>query len=190
MEKNETYVISLRELSLGIHEYDFHLDDSFFEELDATEVRKGSVDVKVSVKKTQHSFNLHFDSKGVVMIPCDRCLEDMEQEIETSNELVVKYGDEFEEVDDQLIVIPEYPGEIDLAWYMYEFIALDIPIRHVHPNGECSGEMASQLNRYMTVEVDDEDDWEDGSEDEESEEGEHEIDPRWESLKGLLDKND
>ena len=181
MEKKETYVISLRELSVGTHEYEFHLDDSYFEELEATEVRRGSVDVKVSVKKGQHSSNLQFYSKGVVMIPCNRCLEDMEQEIETSNELVVKYGEEFEEVDDQLIVIPEYPGEIDLSWYMYEFIALNIPIQHVHPEGGCSEEMISQLNRYMTDYV---------SEEEEKQENDQDVDPRWAALKGLLDEKE
>lgn len=177
MDKAETYIIPLKDLSLGNHEYDFLLEDEFFERIDAPEVKKGSVKVNVSLKKTSHSFEISFYSKGYVYVPCDRCLEDMKQEIETENQLVVKFGDAYEEVDETLIVVPEYPGEIDLSWYMYEFIALDIPMRHVHPEGECSEEMASKLRGYLREER--------GEGEDENESGE--IDPRWSGLQKLLE---
>ena len=121
MDKAETYIIPLKDLSLGNHEYDFLLEDEFFERIDAPEVKKGSVKVNVSLKKTSHSFEISFYSKGFVYVPCDRCLEDMKQEIETENQLVVKFGDAYEEVDETLIVVPEYPGEIaKLRGYLRE----------------------------------------------------------------------
>lgn len=182
MDNKETYVIQLKDLPLGTHEYEFRLEDAFFERIEAPEIQRGDVAVNVSLKKSAHSFEFNFELSGYVYIPCDRCLEDMKQEIEAENQLVVKFGDEFEEVDDTLVVVPEYPGEIDLSWYMYEFIALDIPVQHVHPEGECSEEMMTQLNSYLIGERTEEE--EDANSDSDY------VDPRWEGLRGLLDKEE
>lgn len=184
MDKKETYVIQLKDLPLGVQEYNFQLEDSFFERIEAPEVQRGSVAVNVSLKKSSQSCEFTFKTDGYVYVPCDRCLEDMKQEIESEDQLVVKFGDSFEEVDDKLVVIPEYPGEIDLSWYMYEFIALAIPIQHVHPEGECSEEMMSRLNNYL-IEERSEDDSED-----DQDETQKEIDPRWEGLRKLMDKEE
>ncbi|MCQ2208967.1 MAG: DUF177 domain-containing protein [Paludibacteraceae bacterium] len=182
MDKKETYIIQLKDMPLGTQEYSFQLGDEFFERIEAPEVKRGSVAVKVSLKKSSHSCEFTFVSDGFVYVPCDRCLEDMKQEITSEDQLVVKFGDEYEEVDDKLVVIPDYPGEIDLSWFMYEFIALAIPIQHVHPEGECSEEMMSKLNNYLIEERTGDEEEEDNSS--------KEIDPRWEGLRKLLDKEE
>ena len=180
MESKDKYVIALSKLPLGTQTYSYRLDDAFFEFVDGPEIRKGNVSVDISLRKSAKSFELRFHSKGYVMIPCNRCMEDMKQEIETENELIVKFGDKHEEVDDTLVVVPEYPGEIDLSWYLYEFIALSIPIRHVHEKGGCSEMMEEQLMRYMTEERMDDDD--------ETETESKGTDPRWDALRSLLNK--
>ncbi len=168
------YIVSLRELSEGTYEYNFLLTDEFFESIEATETQKGEVNVKVSLRKTEHSSEFMFSFKGFVYVSCDRCMEDMRVNIDTEDKLVVKFGEEYEDEGDNLIVIPELPGEIDLSWHLYEFIALDIPIRHVHPEGECTGWVANELDKYLV---------------EESPTGDgqnEDIDPRWAGLKELL----
>lgn len=174
---NGEYIISLRELPEGTYEYDFLLTDDFFESIEATETQKGEVKVKVNLRKSEYSSEFKILSKGYVYVPCDRCMEDMKVDIDTEDKLVVKFGEEYEDVGDALIVIPELPGEIDLAWHIYEFIALNIPIRHVHPDGECVGSIANQLNNYLVEE----------SPVENNESESEEIDPRWAGLKKLLD---
>ena len=149
----------------------FDLDDTYFEALDGAEVKRGSLHVSVSIRKATGFFELLFHTEGTVIVPCDRCLDDMEQSVETDNRLVVKLGSEYSEEDD-IIVVPEDEGILDIAWIIYEFVALVIPIRHVHASGKCNPAMTKALEELSA----------DRSSDEESAQP---IDPRWEKLKNL-----
>ena len=187
------YNISLKNLSIGLHTYEYELDRKFFEAIDGDEVRKGNVKVTVSVRRTSSMFEFDFDIKGVVQVPCTRCLDDMNQEVETKNRLIVKFGKEYSEESDEIVIIPEDEGEINIAWFLYEFIALTIPIKHVHPAGECNRMVSSKLRKHRAVSADDGDeDEEEMGDDEEfiDEEGTPPTDPRWDVLKGLdIDEN-
>ncbi len=175
MENETNFVIQLSALPEGTYSYDFLLDDSFFKRIEATEVQRGNVSMTVDLRKSQHATEIHFTANGKAYVPCDRCMEDVEVEVDAEEDLTVRFGEAYEEVDDSLIVIPEAPGEIDLSWYMYEVIALSIPIRHVHPDGECVGELAGKLKSYLIGEK------------EETADSDV-IDSRWEGLKALKEK--
>ncbi len=200
MGKFDAYKIPLKELSVGTHNYEFALDNVFFENIDGPEVQKGKVNVHLIVKKGGQAFEMDFDIKGVVQVPCDRCLDDMDQEIECKNQLIVKFGKDYAEESDKIIVIPEAEGEINLAWFLYEFIALTIPMRHVHPVGKCSKGMVSKLKKHVTTSKDEDGEgWDDDSVDfvddgeeldvQNQENNEKETDPRWDGLKKLIDNN-
>ena len=62
---------------------------------------------------------------------------------------MVKFGHEYAEEGDNLIVIPEEEGEINVAWFMYEFIALSVPMKHVHAPGKCNKAMTGKLNKHL-----------------------------------------
>ena len=62
----------------------------------------------------------------MIIVPCDRCLDDMELEIATDDSLKVKLGADFSDEND-IVVVPEEDGYINVAWFIYEFIALTIP---------------------------------------------------------------
>ena len=146
----------------------YDLDDTFFEALDGAEVKRGSLHVSVSIRKVTGFFELLFHTVGTVVVPCDRCLDDMEQPVESENRVIVKFGSEYSEEDD-VIVVPEDEGILDMAWIIYEFVALVIPIRHVHAPGKCNSVMTKALEELSA----------DRSSDEESAQP---IDPRWEAL--------
>ena len=165
-------------------EYEYQLDNQFFADLDAPEVQKGHVNVTLNVRKTSGIYQLDFHLEGKVIVICDRCLDEMEQPIETEERLKVKLGSEFSEIDD-IVVVPEEDGYINVAWFVYEFIALSIPMKHTHPSGKCNKEMVGKLNKHLRM-VADEDDFE-STEKEETET--REIDPRWNELKKILDNN-
>ena len=187
MAKFSLYNIPLKTLSQGTHTYEYVLDRKFFDAIDGEEVRKGNVSVTVNVKRTSSSFEFDFDIKGVVKVPCTRCLDDMNQEVDTRNRLMVKFGKEYSEESDEIVIIPEDEGEINIAWFLYEFIALTIPIKHVHPAGECNRVVSSKFRKHRAVSVDDEDDddGDTGDEDFSEEEESSSSDPRWDALKGL-----
>ena len=168
-------------------EYEFQLDNQFFADLDAPEVQKGAVNVSLKVRKTSGVYQLDFHTEGKVIVICDRCLDEMEQFIETDDQLKVKLGAEFSEIDD-IVVVPEEDGYINVAWFIYEFIALSIPMKHVHAPGKCNKDMVSKLSKHLRVKKD-EDDEMDNVEESTLDNESQEIDPRWNELKKILDNN-
>jgi uncharacterized metal-binding protein YceD (DUF177 family) len=167
----ERFKIDLKGLTEEVSTFDWTLDKSFFDALDQTEVEGGTLHVSLSIRKASGFFNLHFHTAGTIDIPCDRCLDPMEQPIATDNQLVVRLGPTDSE-DDDAVTVDENEGMLDTSWYIYEFIALAIPIQHVHETGKCNPAMTQALEELSA----------DRSGDEESNQA---VDPRWEKLKKL-----
>lgn len=137
-------------------------------------------------------FEMNFRIEGVVMVPCDRCLDDMEIPVETNNRLIVKFGKEYAEESDEIVIIPEDEGAINIAWFLYEFIALAIPMKHVHAPGKCNKAMSSKLKKHSTRSMEDGDDEFEDSGDEDiaiDEDVNVMTDPRWDGLKGLIEND-
>ena len=193
MAKFSLYNIPLKNISPGVHTYEYELDRKFFEAIDGDEVRKGDVSVILNVRKTSSTFEFNFEIEGVIKVPCTRCLDDMDLGVDTKSRLIVKFGSEYSEESDEIVIIPEDEGEINIAWFLYEFIALTIPIKHTHPPGECNRVVSSKYNKHRAVSADDDEDDSDEfiSEDSETqEEDTPQNDPRWDALRGLeLDDN-
>lgn len=183
MGKYSQYKVSLRSLPEGKNEFSYHLDNKFFELIDdgSIDIKKGNLDVLLTVKKTVATFECNFEIKGVVRVPCDRCLDDITMDVDVKNRLIVKFGKEYSEESDEIVIIPEEDGEINVVWFLYEFIALSLPMKRVHPQGECNKAMSSKLKKYKTVDPEDADsiDTDDDADDDDT------IDPRWDSLKGI-----
>ena len=192
MGKFDAYKIDLKGMKENTYSCEFVLDNCFFKSIDAPEVQKGKVNVSLSIKKTAGVYELSFKTDGVVQISCDRCLDDMDQPVSSSDVLRVKLGNDYSE-DGDIVVVPEEEGVINVAWFMYEFIALSIPMKHVHAPGKCNKAMVGKLNKYLRTAADDEDgkDW--GEEDTgcvgEEVDSPQEIDPRWNELKKIIDNN-
>ena len=171
MNSLESLKIDLKGLKDEETALEFILDDDFFDALDGADVKKGSLHVSVSIRKATGFFEFDFHTDGEIVIPCDRCLDDMTLPVNTDNRLIVKLGSAYSEEDD-VIVVPENEGILDMAWLIYEFVALVIPIRHVHAPGKCNLAMTQALEELSA----------DRSSDEEFSQP---IDPRWEKLKVL-----
>ena len=155
----ETLKIDLKGLKEGVNHLEFDLDDTYFKAVDAPEVSRGNVHVSLDIVRNGNDFfTLDFHEVGTVMISCDRCLDLMEQPIETTQRLEVNFGTENSEEGD-LVTVAEDEGILDVTWYLYEFIALAIPIKHVHVRA---------LEEYSAARS--------------GEEDEQPMDPRWEAL--------
>ena len=167
----EQFKINLKGLTDEVTALDYDLDDQFFEALDGSEVKQGTLHVSVSIRKTSGFFEFQFHTEGTVTVTCDRCLDDMEQPIEANNRLVVKLGAAYSEEDDVITVL-EDEGILDTSWLIYEFVVLAIPIKHVHAPGKCNPAMSQVLEELSA----------DRSSDEASDQP---IDPRWSKLADL-----
>lgn len=191
MGKFDKYRIELKNMQAMTCTQEFKLDNQFFIDIDAPEVTRGNVNVVMNVKKLAggSAFEIKFGMDGVVQVACDRCLDDMDLDIAVSDKVMVKMGTEYAE-DGDWVVIPEEEGKINVAWFMYEFIALAIPMKHVHAPGKCNKAMAGKLSRHLRISADDEDMTGVGvEEDEDLENPSGALDPRWSGLKKILDNN-
>jgi uncharacterized metal-binding protein YceD (DUF177 family) len=99
------FIINFGSLSSGEHEFEFKLTDSFFQRFEDSVVQKGEVDVLIVVEKKDNMLLLDFTMEGLVTVQCDRCLEDLELDVVSYNELIVKMGEENEELSEDVIVI-------------------------------------------------------------------------------------
>ena len=185
MAKFSLYNIPLKSLAAGKHQFKYDLDDSFFKliEDEAVDIKRGQVAVIVDIKAGVTAFDFTFDIKGTVHVPCDRCLDEIAMEVETHNKLVVKFGKEYSEESDEIVVIPEDDGEINIAWFLYEFIALCLPMKKVHASGLCNKAMSSKLNKHKVSSSGD--DNSDNDDDDMDSDDDSSTDSRWDSLKDL-----
>ena len=189
MSKFELYNVPLRDMKEETHTIDYHLDDVYFKKIDSPEVQKGDVQATVVVSKKAQAFELQFVLDGKIVVPCDRCLDDMELPIHQKEKLLVKLGKSFSE-EDEIVIVPESEGMINVAWFLYEFIVLSIPIKHVHASGECNKTMASKFKKYAVRQSDDEEGGDDSNvEDDDFYEEKTTADPRWDGLQNILDNN-
>jgi len=148
MKRNE-YQIDL--LSNGINglSVNYQIDDKFFHDIDGL-IQRGKVDTVLSVETvSRYMFHFYFRSKGVIYAPCDRCLADISVMVDTDDMLTVKLGTDFSD-DGDVIVIPEQEGVIDVSQYIYEFLALSLPMKLVHKDGECDEQMVLTLHQHMS----------------------------------------
>ena len=169
MEKLDSFKVDLKGMISDTVSYQWHIDDRFFSAVQGPEIQQGQLDASLQVKRTSGVYELTFGFAGTVKVACDRCMELMDQPVEAEQTLKVKLGDRFED-DGDMVTVPEGDGTLNVAWNLYEFIALEIPIRHVHPQGECplDAEFEESSSEHET---------------------EKPIDPRWNDLRKILDND-
>jgi len=66
--------------------------------------------------------------------------------IDISQHLVVKLGDQYEEVSDEEIIVPHQSPSLDCADLIYDLIVLSLPISRMHPDGACAEDMQAILD--------------------------------------------
>ena len=151
------------------------MDNGYFEAIEADDIREGLLDVTMQIDRKGSLFEVTYNVEGTVVVPCDICLDDMEQPVAGDNRLVVKFGKEYSE-DDDLVTIDEDEGVLDVSWFIYETIVLNIPIKHVHAPGKCNRDMMKALEAHSATRSD--------------VEIEDSIDPRWSELLKIKEKSD
>ena len=169
MDYRRQFLISFGGLKLGNHQFEFEIDNRFFEEFEYSEYKTGSLKVLVEMEKQQRMLILDFSVSGFLEVICDRCLDPFPLEINGKYTLFVKFGSNSHEESEDVIVIPENETRFDVGHYIYEYIVLSVPIRHVHPENEdgVSGCDPAVLKKMQEIKVTEK------------------ADPRWDALKKL-----
>lgn len=148
MGKFSAYKVQLASLADGRHEQDFVCDTEFFKNMENTDVVSSDVQVHMDLEKKHGSYDMTFTFKGELQIPCDRCLDPMLHEVDTTYHITVEYGDSYNDASDDLLVIPSTDAWLNVAYMLYDTIVLTIPLRHVHAPGKCNRAMAAALHKH------------------------------------------
>lgn len=138
-------------MSPGVHEVEYHLGKQFFENMESQDVHDADLTVKLTVNHKMDMYYLDFVVSGEVTLICDRCLDDLHYPLEAKYSIAVKYGDDYNDDNDDLLVIPESDNTLNVAYMIYDTVELQIPMKHVHPLGKCNRAMSAILKSTAPI---------------------------------------
>lgn len=162
-------------LKEGDHEFEFNFSDKFFKKHEVLESPNGSIKAYVYLIKSPGMLSFAVRLEGELQIQCDRCLDYFNFPIRYSDQFVVKFGENIEDSTDEIWILHPNEFELNLEQYFFECLGLSMPIQRVHPddadgNSTCNSEMLNILGSHAFRNTTDND-----------------PDPRWNTLKKLLD---
>jgi uncharacterized protein len=171
------YRINIVGLSNKEHHFHYEFGDEFFREYGSDLVSEGNFQVNVALDKRETFLGAEIKIHGSAKLICDRSLEPFDFPVEITRKVVFKYGDRDEEITDEIVIINRDTAWLELGQYIYEFIALAVPLKKLHPKfGEEHDDDDGAIGRIVyssgTADGDDDNDNDD-------------TDPRWNILKKL-----
>jgi uncharacterized metal-binding protein YceD (DUF177 family) len=162
--------IGLKEES---HLFEYQIDNTFFEAYNFDEYFNTNVQIELTFNKKGTMLVLTFVAKGTVNVSCDVSGEPFDQKIEANLSLIVQFGDEFNDDNEEILILPYSAFQINVAQYIYEMIILSVPTKRVHPkvlDETMESEALEKFNKLKVTEVNTTVD----------------VDPRWDKLKSLI----
>ena len=181
MNKTKEYLIPFVGLKLGKHQFEYQINNAFFEIFDYNEFQNSNIKVNVVLEKKSNMLELSFKHSGTVNVHCDLTSEDFDLPIKGKMKLIVRFGETYNNDNEDLLILPFGEFEIDVSQSIYEMIVLSVPLRRVHPgvkDGSLNTEALTKL-KELTIK-------EQKKEPKKEEQKEENIDPRWDKLKQLL----
>ncbi len=176
MNIEKDFLIPFVGLKQGKHQFEYQIDKTFFEAYNFDEYNDVAVKVDLVLDKKSTMLELAFKHKGTINVPCDLTGEDFDLPIKGKLSLIVKFGDTFNNENDELLVLPHGEFQVNVAQYIYEMIVLSVPSKRVHPgvkDGTLQSEAITKLNELAPKE-------------QIEQKEEENTDPRWDKLKQLL----
>lgn len=175
MKYLKKYKIPFSGLSTGKHNFEFDIDDQFFECFEHSLVKKGNLTALVEIQKQENMLIVHFDIKGIIKLSCDVCLQDFDFPIAINERVFVKFThDEWDLGSEEIVVLSHHDYELDISNLLYEYINVHVPYytkcSEQGQDIDCDPDMLNRLKNNETEEP--------------ISEEEH-IDPRWEALKNI-----
>ncbi len=172
MKDLKEFDISFTGLKLGKHQFSYKIDNTFFDFFQYQEFDKVNIMVDMIFEKKNTMFNLEFISKGFVMVACDLTGEFFELDVNGSLSLIVNFGENFNDDNEEILIIPHNSYELNVGQFIYEMIALSIPTKRIHPgvkDGTLDSEVLERLEKFERKKL----------------EENNTMDPRWAKLKEL-----
>ena len=157
-------------LKLGKHSFTYHIDNKFFDEFQYEDFNSIECKVDIIFNKKPRLFELDFDFSGYALLNCDLSNEEYKEIIDSQLRLIVKFGDEFNDENEEVLILPHSDYQVNVAQYIYEGIVLALPLKRIHPgieDGSLQSEVLEKLKEFEIRET-------------------KTTDPRWDKLNDLL----
>lgn len=176
MKELKDFDVSFIGLKEDEHKFEYQIDNKFFDVFQYDEYNEASLKVELVFVKKTTMLELEFSVSGSVNVPCDISGEPFDLEVEGDLSLIIKFGDEFNDDNEEIIIIPHSEYKINVAQYVFEMIVLSVPIKRIGADINESEAGKEAFERLEELKI--------------KNNKEEIIDPRWGKLKDLLiDKN-
>ncbi|HLT50513.1 MAG TPA: DUF177 domain-containing protein [Arenibacter sp.] len=174
MMEHKEFIIPFSGLKQGKHKFKYNIQNTFFESFEYNEFNGTDIALDVTLNKMSTMMELEMKALGTVNVDCDLTNEPYDQKVSADLELVIKFGDGYNDENDEILIIPHGEYQINIAQYIYEMLVLSVPLKKVHP-GVLDGTLKSEaLNMLEELQP------------KETKTSEEDSDPRWDALKKLL----
>tara|TARA_B100001287_G_scaffold256840_1_gene242004 strand:- start:2156 stop:2659 length:504 start_codon:yes stop_codon:yes gene_type:complete len=134
-------------LKQGVHNFNFEIGKTFFDDFPFSIVEEGTILVELSLDKKDTLMVGTYKVSGSVLTNCAICNELFDAPINGEMKIYYKFGYKSEE-DENLIVLPPGAYKIESAKQIYELITVSLDANPRHKDGECNQEILSLLNSY------------------------------------------
>ena len=150
---NEQFVVPLNGLAKGWTRFTLLAGKEFFSAFGNEDILDGSVSVGVAIEKSGDYLGVDLSMDGFLSVPCDRCLEPVRLKVSCEAHLSVKsgsYGGDSPsgttEDGREIVCLEGDSSVLDLSQTVYDYSLLSLPMRKVHPEGECAAEADAILS--------------------------------------------
>ena len=148
------YIVQFKGLKEGVHDFEFIIGKPFFTEFESLEVPDGMLAAHVVITRKPAFLDLDIKLSGSLQVLCDRCLGYFEMDADFTGHLVVRFSEQVEEGDDEIVILNPEDHQLDMKHYFYECISVSLPYRKVHPDlpgGEsgCDPDMLKKLKDLL-----------------------------------------
>jgi uncharacterized metal-binding protein YceD (DUF177 family) len=172
--RHKEFEIPFSGLKQGKHHFEYQIDQTFFDSFQFDEFNDSDIRVEAVLNRMSTMMELEMKAEGWVNLACDLTGELFNQPISSDLELVIKFGEAFNDEDDEILVLPFGEHQFNIAQYVYEMLVLAVPPKRIHP-GVADGTLkSSALKKLAELQP------------KEVRESKEETDPRWDALKSLL----
>ncbi len=176
MKSLKAFDIEIFRLNDGKQQFEYEINDSFFASIEDSSISKGKLKASLEIDKSERHLQIEYKISGTVELICDRSLEPFDFELNENYSLIFKYGDAYEEVSEDVVIIPHDTPKLNMAQYLYEFILISIPMKKLHPKFQHE-ELDSDEEVTLVYRTEEEKN--------DQNETPEEVDPRWSALKNL-----
>ena len=133
MGEDKRYNIDIYGLKIGIHEYRISFDKLLFEKVEDGLIETGTGECLLTIERKETLLTFHFEISGSIELTCDRSMEKFDHPIKITESLIVKYGDEYDDSNDDILIIPNGQQTINIEKNIYEYVSMAVPMKKLHP---------------------------------------------------------